>query len=295
MHALRLAAAPFGPLVALGLLGLPVVGPSAARGDPAAALLVWTGPAGESVRFASLDGVEAFFENAEVVDNEGIAVGVTRPRKLLLARAGVRLHAHFQPVDEVRDHVRTASGEVELASHDSYKYNLAAYRLGLLLGMDNIPPSFPRSINHQRGSITAWIEDAFSERDRIEQGKEPPDARRWSRGAIRMKIFDELIANVDRNQGNILIDPNWKVWLIDHTRAFRQRTHLVDAGSIHSCERRLWTALETLPDERLRDAVEPWLTKAEVRSLLARRRLLAEHIEELIASQGEADVLYDLE
>jgi hypothetical protein len=294
MHELRLAA-PRGLLVTLGLLGLLVVGASVARAAPVSALLAWTGPEGESVRFASLEGVEAFFENAEVVDSEGIAVGVTRPRKLLLERAGVRLHAHFQPVDEVLDRARTASGEVELASHDSYKYNLAAYRLGLLLGMDNIPPSFPRSINRQKGSITAWIEHAFSERDRVESGKQPPDATRWSREAIRMKIFDELIANADRNQGNILIDPDWKVWLIDHTRAFRQRSHLVDLESIHSCERRLWTALKTLPDDRLRGAGEPWLTKSEVRALLVRRRLLVGHIEELIASHGEADVLYDLD
>jgi hypothetical protein len=295
MHELRLAASR-GLFVMVGVLGLLAVGGSgAARAEDSSALLTWTGPNGERVRFGSKGAVESFFENAEVVENEGIDVGVTRPRKLLLARAGVRLHAHFQPVDEVRARARTASGEVELASHDSYKYNLAAYRLGLLLGMDNIPPSFPRSIDRQRGSITPWIEDAFSERDRVALGKQPPNATRWGREVIRMKIFDELIANSDRNQGNILIDPDWKVWLIDHTRAFRQRPHLVDGASIHSCERRLWTALDTLPDERLRAAVEPWLTKAEIRALLARRRLLVARIEELIASRGEVNVLYDLD
>jgi len=294
MNQLRLTA-PRGLAVTVAVLGLLGGGAVGAFADPASTLLAWTGPQGESVRFGSMDAVAAFFEKAEVVDSEGIAVGVTRPRKLLLARAGVRLHAHFQPVDEVRDHARTASGEVELASRDSYKYNLAAYRLGLLLGMHNIPPSFPRSVNRQRGSITAWVEDAFTERGRVEKGKQPPDPTRWSREAIRMRIFDELIANADRNQGNILIDPDWKVWLIDHTRAFRLGAHLADATSIQSCERRLWTALETLPDERLRGAVEPWLTKAEIRALLARRRLLAEHIAELIVRRGEADVLYDLD
>ena len=36
-----------------------------------------------------------------------------------------------------------------------------------------------------------------------------------------MRVFDELIANTDRNQGNMLIDKQWKLWLIDHTRGFR--------------------------------------------------------------------------
>ena len=36
-----------------------------------------------------------------------------------------------------------------------------------------------------------------------------------------MRVFDELIQNRDRNQGNILWTNDWTMWLIDHTRAFR--------------------------------------------------------------------------
>ena len=35
-----------------------------------------------------------------------------------------------------------------------------------------------------------------------------------------VRVFDELIQNRDRNQGNILWTSDWKMWLIDHTRAF---------------------------------------------------------------------------
>ena len=41
-----------------------------------------------------------------------------------------------------------------------------------------------------------------------------------------MKLFDQLIANIDRNQGNLLYDADWHLFLIDHSRAFTTRTSL---------------------------------------------------------------------
>ena len=38
-----------------------------------------------------------------------------------------------------------------------------------------------------------------------------------------VRLFDQLITNVDRNLGNLLIDKNWTVWMIDHSSAFRLR------------------------------------------------------------------------
>lgn len=274
-----------------------VLAVAATTGSATAAsdLVTWAGPEGLEVRFASQDDLRSFFETASIEDREAIAEGVTRPTKLLLRRGSVRLHAHFQPIDEVYDKARTARGEVEIGSRDSYKFNLAAYRLGSLLGLDNIPPSFARSIDRRPGSITAWVENAFTERDRQENGQKPPDPQRWGREVARMVVFDELIANSDRNQGNILIGEGWKFWLIDHTRAFRPRTELAEPAAITTCERDLWIGLKTLSDERLRGAVVPWLSRREIRGLLSRRQALVAHIETLIRARSEADILYDLD
>jgi hypothetical protein len=38
-----------------------------------------------------------------------------------------------------------------------------------------------------------------------------------------MRVFDQLIYNTDRNTGNVLYDTGWRLWGIDHTRAFRVR------------------------------------------------------------------------
>jgi len=36
-----------------------------------------------------------------------------------------------------------------------------------------------------------------------------------------VRLFDQLIYNTDRNLGNLLIDKSWRLWMIDHTRAFK--------------------------------------------------------------------------
>ena len=35
-----------------------------------------------------------------------------------------------------------------------------------------------------------------------------------------MKMFDNFICNKDRNAGNLLVDDDWNLYLIDHSRAF---------------------------------------------------------------------------
>ena len=51
--------------------------------------------------------------------------------------------------------------------------------------------------------------------------KEPnPNTEAWNDQVIRMKMFDNLICNRDRNMGNLLVDASWNLYLIDHNRAF---------------------------------------------------------------------------
>ena len=45
-----------------------------------------------------------------------------------------------------------------------------------------------------------------------------------------VRMFDQLIYNVDRNLGNLVIDKNWTIWMIDHSRAFRLLDEHQDAG-----------------------------------------------------------------
>ncbi len=106
-----------------------------------------------------------------------------------------------------------------------------------------------------------------------------------------MNVFDALIGNLDRNRGNMLIDPYWRVWFIDHTRAFRGSTR-VDTKNLTVVERSLWEGLRALDPEAVRERVGPFLTDRELNALLGRAEKLVDHFDQLIRRHGEARVVY---
>ena len=108
-----------------------------------------------------------------------------------------------------------------------------------------------------------------------------------------MYVWDALTNNVDRNTGNLLIDPKWTVWYIDHTRAFQVQTDLRDPKMIVACERHVWERLQKVSDDEIRSKMEPYLRKGEIDSLLKRREKLVAFIQDRIHKKGEKQVLFD--
>ena len=62
----------------------------------------------------------------------------------------------------------------------------------------------------------------------------------WSLQLTRMKMFDLLIANIDRNQGNLIYDADWHLFLIDHSRAFIDKKDLKGIAPLGRVDRKLW-------------------------------------------------------
>ena len=129
---------------------------------------------------------------------------------------------------------------------------------------------------------------------RIRDNLKAPDKVLWSKQIWNMRVFDNLIYNTDRNQGNILIDRNWKVWLIDHTRAFRREKELRNPGLIVQCGRKLWEKLKSLDEQVVRERLKKFLSSYEIKALLRRRDKLVQHIQKLIEERGENKVLFTL-
>ena len=59
----------------------------------------------------------------------------------------------------------------------------------------------------------------------------------------RMRVFDALIWNWDRNLGNMLWASDWTLWMIDHTRAFRLDQELHRPSELLRIERSLLDAM----------------------------------------------------
>jgi hypothetical protein len=140
--------------------------------------------------------------------------------------------------------------------------------------------------------VQIWVENATTEKTRVKDRVEPPDAVRWNKQLQMMNVFDALAYNTDRNRGNILITPDWKLWMIDHTRAFRRHSSLQNAGALNQCERGMYERLRALDEAVVRERLKPYLTTFELDALLKRRKLILERLDKVIAERGEAKVLY---
>lgn len=132
------------------------------------------------------------------------------------------------------------------------------------------------------------------EKERLEKKLQPPHVLRFVLQVQVMKIFDSLIYNDDRNHGNMLYDKDWKLWLIDHTRAFRLFDELPEPDQLERCERGLWENLQRVSDEALRERMKGLLNGAELKGLRSRIALMVEHFRALIEERGESGVLFTI-
>jgi hypothetical protein len=176
---------------------------------------------------------------------------------------------------------------------DHYIHEPAAYVLSELLGFGMVPPTVNRKLRGEPASVQLWVENAMLETQRVERGLEPPDQRRYLLQQYQMHVFDNLINNIDRTRENIVIDPDWRFWLIDHSRAFIRDRALRAPHTVRRVERGIWERLRSVSDEELEAAIEPFLDGPERSALLERRRLLVELIEEKIELLGEDGILFD--
>jgi len=267
--------------------------PAEVQSAPQAATARWLDRDGKPLPFADDEDLVAFLATAPVVEDKPIGEGVTRPHRLTLERDGVRIRAAFRTIDEEHRVYRTASGRMEVNFRDFYGFEPAAYRLGRLLGLREIPPATVRNFKNQDGSVQLWIENGKTERVRLDEEVRPADYMRWLRQIQMMRIWDELVGNTDRNKGNMVYGPDWHLWLIDHTRAFRNSDDLLEAEKITWCERGFFEKLRTTSDEAIRAALQDQVKPSEIQALLRRRKTLVSLLEDLIRDRGEGAVLFD--
>jgi hypothetical protein len=105
-------------------------------------------------------------------------------------------------------------------------------------------------------------------------------------------VFAELVRDTDRNKGNVLYTRDWRLVMIDFTRAFRLQPELRTPEQLASCDRLLLSRLRRLQKAEVSRAAGRHLTASEIDALMKRRDLIVAHFDGLIAAKGEAAVLY---
>ena len=240
-----------------------------------------------------------FLKSAKVVSSRPIGKGVTGALRLTLSDGSLTHDAAFQSVDEkssARDIREGRKRAGELRFVDSFRYNIAAWELARILALDEMmPATVERRYNGTIGALSWWVDDVLmdeAERERTNAG--PPSGRTLTmvRERQRMFVFAELLYDTDRNKGNVIYTKDWRVIMLDFTRAFRTQPELRRPDSLASCERNLLARLRTLTKQEVTQAVGTQLTPEEVDAMMKRRELLVEHFDRLVREKGEKAVLY---
>jgi hypothetical protein len=224
--------------------------------------------------------LEEYLRTAPILRTEDIPLGVTSPRRAFLPPDGPILSFAWKPIRP----------GVYRGRRESYRSEIAAYLLDRLLALGMVPPTVERRHEGSVGAAIMWV--APTRMWREIEADDLPSGPAWAFEIFRQRMFDNLIANDDRNQGNLLIDPDGHLTLIDHSRAFGTGRGLV--YQMQRFDADLWAAMAGLTEETTSAALRPWLDRGQVRAILRRRDRMAQDIDRLVRERGEASVLLRL-
>jgi hypothetical protein len=228
--------------------------------------------------------IEEFLKEAEITKREKIGEGITKPEKVTLERDGKIMHAIFKKVD---------------STYDSWRFEVAAYRLDRLLELGMVPPTVKRSVRGRRGCLQLWITGVTMEKY---EGA-PPDPELWRRQVSLMWIFDDLIANIDRHLNNAIVSPEYRLILIDNSKTFRPlrkllndlngprtATHAAYWFTDYDKERALYPTsypkgfverLRALSDKQIKKTLSGYVWGYKKDLVLKRRKIILERLAEM--------------
>ena len=234
-----------------------------------------------------------FLETGKVIRSRTIGTGVTSPFRLTLTDGTVTHDAAFQSIDERKTAADFGARGMEVNFVDSHHFNLAAYEIAGMVGLGGMMPvTVHRDWNGKQGTVTWWVDDAFDERTRLKEKRQPPNPVLWSQQMHRMRVFAALVGDSDRNLGNVLITNDWKLWMIDFTRAFRLWSDLKYPADLSQIDRRVLAGLRSLDAKVVRESTSHCLSPYEAEAVMKRRDALVAHFEKLVAEKGAGAVLY---
>jgi hypothetical protein len=239
--------------------------------------------------------MEQFLRDAKIGNQRNIPKGVTLPKRATLTSDdGKIVHdASIQIVHESRDSFTSSRG-TQLNFKDWWEFNVAGYELAKMLDLNMVPPYVERKVGGKSASLSWWIDDAMMEVDRKHKKLDSPDLDTWNKEMYTLRVFNQLIYNTDDNLTNVLISPDWHLWMIDFTRAFRAHKDLAQVKNLVQCDRRLLAKMKELNKEVLKEKMRRYLAGPEIDGMLARRDKIVKFFEDEVAKKGEAAVLFDL-
>jgi hypothetical protein len=236
---------------------------------------------------------EQFLLKGRIVGTKDAGEGVTLSRIVTVEFNGATHQGLFKTIDESKaGATKMADGSIDVNFQDSWQTEIAAYQVDLIIGLGLVPATIERRIGTNVGSVQWFVDYKMKENVRIEKKISPPDSEAWNRLMFKVRMFDQLIANVDRHLKNILVTESFDVRLIDHSRSFRTNRELLRPQDLTRFSKSLLEGIQKLEKQDLKKRTGRWLTDAQIDRMLQRRDAILALAKKLVAEKGEATVIY---
>jgi hypothetical protein len=240
------------------------------------------------------EAAETFLRTAKVVRKRSLSLGITNSDQYTLSDGTRTCRAVWKTIDEFKRGITSLEGGGVLVDFaDSWKHEVAAYELDKLVRTGLVPPTVERTFGRTTGSLQMWVEGAMTEADRKQKKVAPPDPQAWNEQMYKVRLLHQLTYNTDaRNIRNVLVDPAFRVYAIDSSRAFVPYDDLRSEKELVRFSRPALEALKALDRTTLDARLGRWLTGPQIRCLLKRRDKILALAAQRVTEQGEAAVLY---
>lgn len=228
--------------------------------------------------------IENYLRTAKIVSTkispEG---GRTAPWQINLDDGKYQRNGFFKYIDRTRP------------THlpDSYKYEIAAYELNKLLGLNIVPPVVEREIEGIKGSLQLFLKGYNKESDRKRRNIEPSDPKSFQNALEEINVFEILSYDECKDADDTLVHmEDWKLWRVDFSEAFYPSPELKPGCEITCCSKTLYQNLLKLKNNVIKAKLKPYLNTEEINALLKRKKIILKKIKQLIDEKGEESVLF---
>ncbi len=237
---------------------------------------------------------EQFLLHARILAIETLPIGVTKSQQSTLSDGVFTHEAHIQTVEE-SEKIPYGVGQKTITVRDYWGFNVAAYHVDKMLDLNMVPVSVERVVDKRQAAVTWWVDDVLMSLTEFRNsGRNAPDMGWINDQRSQGWAFQQLVNNDDPNLGNFVIDEDWKVWMLDFSRAFRKDKKLTgNPARLAKIGRGFLERLRSLDPDEVERALGEYLTRSELKGFLVRRDKMVQHFDDLIAERGEAVVLID--
>ena len=169
---------------------------------------------------------------------------------------------------------------------DSYKYELAAYKLNKIMGINLVPATVDREIEGVSGSLQMFLGD-FEQLSTYKQKKLnflDNDAIRESMSDIHVfenLTYGECGKNEDIWEDIWIHKISGKMYRSDFSEAVSPENNLLPECPITHCSDKMYQKLMELNNSEVRTTLKLYLNDQEIEALIARKSLIIEKIRNL--------------